>query len=822
MARHYLDTDRGSADLETERMLRLMEETAAAANLASSSGEAIQETLERVCTALGWPVGHGFVVDPKGERWNEVGAWHISDPDRFGSFRAHTESMTFALDQGLPGRVLDLRAANWIPDISKESLVVRREQIREAGLRASMAFPVMVRDEVVAVLEFFSPEVTEKDDLILEVMGYLGLQLGRVFEREQADTALEQMLEDLPVAIYRAEAGALGRWTYVTSRVEELLGVQPEALLRDPQEWLNRIHEDDRDRVIAEEDAAVLGAEPGSAFISEYRVVRPSGDIVWIQDEATVFFDDGDCLLQGVLLDITSRKEAEEEKRNVQERFQALVQNSQDVIALVDEEGRFKYISPAITRLTGYQPQELLGRSAFDFAPPEDHQEAVTSFREFGRSGAGAEAIEVHAEHRDGRRIWIEMRAVDRLDDPAIRGIVLNYHDITERKTHEKFQSDLRQAQKMEAVGRLAGGIAHDFNNILAVIGNYAGFLREDLARDDPRLPDVIEIERAVDRAATMIRQLLAFSRKEVTRPEVLDMNNVVAGLQRILQRAVGEDVEFSFNPARDLWMIEADRGQMEQVLMNLVVNARDAMTHGGRLSIETSNVVVDEALTSIHEGLRSGPCVRIDVSDTGSGMSEEVSSQIFEPFFTTKERGEGTGLGLATVYGIVKQSNGYISVYSEPALGTTFRLFLPVSAKAAPTPEQVRLPEPIPGGGGRVLVVEDDLSVRAVVERILTRGGYRIVVAASGAEALELLRDDVGVIDLLVTDVIMPGMSGKDLAAEIQELRPAVRTLYMSGYTGDIIAKRGILDADAELIQKPFTGAQLLERVQSILQEGD
>jgi two-component system cell cycle sensor histidine kinase/response regulator CckA len=632
-----------------------------------------------------------------------------------------------------------------------------------------------------------------------------------------------QIFEELPVAVYRAEAGALGRWTYVSSRVEQLLGVKPEELLADPKAWLECIHPDDRERIIAEEDAAVLKVEPGGTFITEYRVVRPSGDIVWIQDEARMFTDDdGNSSLQGVLLDVTRRKRAEEEKRNVQERFRALVQNSQDVIALIDGDGRFTYLSPAITKLTGYRPEELLGRSAFEFAPPADQQETIASFKEFADSENAAEAIEVRTQHRDGHRVWIEMRAVNRLDDPAIRGIVLNYHDITERKTHETLQGNLRQAQKMEAVGRLAGGIAHDFNNILAVIGNYAGFLREDLAKDDPRLPDVVEIENAVDRAATMIRQLLAFSRKEVTRPEVLDLNVVVADLQRILQRAVGEDVDFSFKPGRDLWMAEADRGQLEQVLMNLVVNARDAMPHGGRLSIETSNVLVDEAVTTIYTGLRSGPFVRIDVSDTGSGMSEDVRSQIFEPFFTTKEPGEGTGLGLATVYGIVKQSNGYISAYSEPGLGTTFRVFLPVSMKTASAPERVRVPESLPGAGARVLIVEDDPNVRAVVERILSRAGYQIVVASSGVEAMEEVRDHPRGIDLLITDVIMPGMSGKDLAAELAEMMPTLRTLYMSGYTGEIIAKRGILDPEAELIQKPFSGAQLLERVQNLLQETD
>jgi PAS domain S-box-containing protein len=799
-------------------MLRLVEVVATTSNLASSSDEALRESLKEICSALGWPVGHAFVLDAPAGSWRDRGVWFLADPVRFAAFRAHTESLTFRTHEGLPGRVLSTGNPYWASEVTHEGSVRRLEQLVELGFRSAMAFPVKVRDEIVAVLEFFSPEVTQPDDFVLDVMGHIGVQLGRVFERERAAGAFQELVEELPVAIYRAEAGALGPWTYVTSRVEQLLGVDPEELMADPKVWLDCIHPDDRERVIAEEDAAVEGEGP---YLSEYRVVRPNGETVWIQDEAMVFVDDeGRCCLQGVLLDISERKKAEEEKRQQQERFQALVQNSQDAIALLDGAGIFKYVSPAITKLTGFRPDELLGRSAFELAPPEERDEATASFRQMIEAGLPFEEIEVESKHRDGTSIWIEIHAVNRLDDPAVEGVVLNYHDITERKTHERLQSDLRQAQKMEAVGRLAGGIAHDFNNILAVIGNYAGFLHEDLGKDDPRLPDVVEIEKAVDRAAGMIRQLLAFSRKEITRPEVLDLNHVIADLEKILQRSMGEDVEFRFNPGNELWTVEADRGQIEQILMNLVVNARDAMKLGGRLSIETSNVFVDDALTAVHEGLKPGPSVRIDVSDTGSGMSESIRNQIFEPFFTTKEPGEGTGLGLSTVYGIVKQTNGYISVYSERGVGTTFRIYLPVSTGSPTYPEQTQLRRSTFGPGVRVLVVEDDASVRSVVERILARARFEILIAPSGQEAIELVRRDRKRIDIVLTDVIMPGMSGKDLAEELRVLHPDLRVLFMSGYTGDIIAKRGILDADAELIQKPFTSAELLERLETILVE--
>ena len=388
------------------------------------------------------------------------------------------------------------------------------------------------------------------------------------------------------------------------------------------------------------------------------------------------------------------------------------------------------------------------------------------------------------------------------------------------RTERERLDRNIRQAQKMEAVGRLAGGIAHDFNNILAVIGSCAEFLREDLAKDDPRLPDVLEIERAVDRGASLIRQLLAFSRKEVTRPEVLDLNVVVGDIQRIIQRLLGEDVHLIVKPSRDLWTAELDRGQMEQVLMNLVVNARDAMPTGGRVVIETHNVIVDEAMTSMHEGLKAGVYVRVDVSDSGTGMDEATKAQIFEPFFTTKQRGEGTGLGLATVYGLVKQSGGYISCYSEVGMGTTFRVFLPASDKPVDPPEQVRLPSLIGGRKARVLVVEDDQSVLAVVDRILAGSGYEIVLASSAAEAIGLIEAHDYSIDLLLTDVVMPGGSGKELAQRLRARQPGVRVLYMSGYTDEIVAAHGILEDDAELLQKPFSSQQLLESVHYVLVE--
>jgi two-component system cell cycle sensor histidine kinase/response regulator CckA len=387
--------------------------------------------------------------------------------------------------------------------------------------------------------------------------------------------------------------------------------------------------------------------------------------------------------------------------------------------------------------------------------------------------------------------------------------------DITE---HRQLEEQFRQAQKMEAVGRLAGGVAHDFNNLLTAITGYSDLLLLDLDPQDVLRQDVAEIKRAALAAADLTRQLLAFSRRQVLAPRVINLNAVISGAQKLLGRLIGEDVKVETSLDSALASVRADPGQLEQVIMNLAVNARDAMPNGGLLTIETANVMVDAEFAPERPGPASGPHVVMAVSDTGIGMDEETKARIFEPFFTTKEVGKGTGLGLATVYGIVKQSDGFIWVYSEPGTGSTFKIYLPRVDEPAESLESAERPARSLHGTETIMVAEDTAAVRAVLRDVLERHGYTVVEAASGREALQLAGRRSGGIDLLVTDVVMPELSGRDLVRELRAAKPDLKVLYMSGYTDDAVLRQGMLEPGAEFIQKPFRPDDLARRIRDLL----
>ncbi len=391
-------------------------------------------------------------------------------------------------------------------------------------------------------------------------------------------------------------------------------------------------------------------------------------------------------------------------------------------------------------------------------------------------------------------------------------------NDVTERKLLE---AQFRQAQKMEAVGTLAGGIAHDFNNLLTVISGYSYMLREALQDDRKLAEDVQQIEQAAEKATGLTRQLLAFSRRQVLQPKTLGLNQVVQGMEKMLRRMIGEDIELITVSAPELGQVRADLGQIEQVIMNLAVNARDAMPRGGKLVFETENVELDEAYARSHMGARTGCYVQLAVSDTGVGMDAETMSHIFEPFFTTKEMGRGTGLGLSTVYGIVKQSGGYIWVYSEPGHGSTFKIYLPRVEGEHEHPAPA-LGENARRGSSTILLVEDDEAVRELATRILRQHGYAVLPASGGAEAELLCRRFEGKIHLLVSDVVMPGMSGAKLARRLRRQRPEIRVLFLSGYTDNAVQPHGILKSSTAFLQKPFTAHALAEKVASVLAAED
>ncbi|MCG3180328.1 MAG: Sensor histidine kinase RcsC [Phycisphaerae bacterium] len=390
------------------------------------------------------------------------------------------------------------------------------------------------------------------------------------------------------------------------------------------------------------------------------------------------------------------------------------------------------------------------------------------------------------------------------------------------RKRLDITQEQLRQAQRLEAIGRLAGGVAHDFNNLLTVIMGYSELAMRTLGPDMPIAEHLKEIHACSQRATTLTRQLLAFSRRQILDPRNADLNEIVAGVTRVLKRIIGEDIDLSTIPTPDLWTVRVDPGQMEQVLMNLATNSRDAMPHGGRLIMETHNITLDASYAQTHPEVVPGDYVMLAVSDNGCGMNAQTMARIFEPFFTTKEKGKGTGLGLAMVYGIVKQSGGHIWAYSEPGDGTTFKILLPrVPGPPVPLPARDHRPA-ISGRGRTVLVVEDDPHLRRIITHGLSASGFNVIEAANGPEAIDLAASHTGQIDLLLTDLVMPRMNGRQLAEEFRRLRPGAVPLYMSGYTDNLIVHQGVLDAGTAFIQKPFSAQKLVEKIAGLLDERD
>ncbi len=519
----------------------------------------------------------------------------------------------------------------------------------------------------------------------------------------------------------------------------------------------------------------------------------------------------GEKVLTVRLRDVSERLLAEEGLR----RLAAIVESSEDAIIGESFEGRITTWNPGAEKMYGYSATEIVGRSARRLLPPEAADEVTENVRR-AREGVST-TYETVRLRKDGKRIDVAMTVSPIRDhDGAVVGVSTIARDITER---HRLQEQLHHSQKMEAVGRLAGGVAHDFNNLLSVIVGYTYLIQSNSDGNDSLRNSADQIMNAAKRASGLTRQLLAFSRRQVLRPEIVDLNSVVGALSEMLPRLVGEDVDVRIVKAPDLPPVKADPSQLEQVIMNLVVNARDAMPNGGKMTIETAHVAFDTD-EARHHSVEPGDYVLLAVSDTGLGMDEETRTRIFEPFFTTKEAGKGTGLGLATVYGIVSQSSGYIWVYSEPGHGTIFKIYLPATTEAAGRTLISRHPELAICGTETILLVEDEDGVRELLARVLRDKGYKVVAAANGPEALRLAASHEGGIDLLLTDVIMPEMRGHHLAAELTQRHPDTLVIYMSGYTDNALVHAGSLPEGTTFLQKPFTPDVVLRRVREVLDQ--
>jgi two-component system cell cycle sensor histidine kinase/response regulator CckA len=663
---------------------------------------------------------------------------------------------------------------------------------------------------------------------LLRAIRYAISRAGQESKRRQADEALktsEKRFRDIAdhAQEWIWEVDAEGKYTYASAMGERMLGYTPEEILQ--KHFYDGFHPEDRESLKAGAFAAFAAKQPFRDFINRNR--HKDGHTVWLSTSGLPLLDEKGNLLgyRGVDTDITERMGVERELKESKSLTDAVVDNIPLMIFLKEATDlRFLLFNRAGEELLGYDRKEFLGKNNLDLFPPGQAAQFMANDREVldGELGFLDIPEEPVMTAKKSVRLLHTRKVCIRGGNGDTKYLLGVSEDITERKRGEeeksRLQAQLQQAMKMEAVGRLAGGIAHDFNNLLTVIIGSVELALMRFASSDPAKGLLVEVNKAAERAALLTQQLLAFSRKQIIEPKVLNLNDLISDLNTMMVRLIREDINIQILPGKDLGAIKADSGQLQQVLVNLVVNARDAMPGGGKIVIETANVDLDDGYCALHPYVTPGRFVMLSVSDTGHGMSDEVKAHIFEPFYTTKTKGKGTGLGLATTHGVVKQAGGSIEVYSEVGIGTTLKIYLPrVEEKASQLVRDEKSTEWL-GGTETVLVVEDEEILRGLCVRILDGLGYRVFQAGNGDEAIALATGYGERIDLLLTDVVMPGMSGAELATQLVLHHPETRVLFTSGYTENAITHHGVLKEGVSFINKPYTPSALAKKVREVL----
>ncbi len=707
-------------------------------------------------------------------------------------------------------------AAERIEGIRKEAIMGNSVLEAFPGVKKFGAFGVFQKVWKTGRAEFF-PEAAYKDDrgrdswreswVYKLPSGEIVAVYNDVTERKRSEEKLRrselrfQLLVQAINDVFWMSTTGVSKMIYISPAYETIWERSRESLYNAPKSFLEALHPDDRDEY---KNVVDTFHNNHKSYESEYRIIRSDGSVVWIREKGYPVpgLFDGDRIMAGLCVDITALKRTERNLRRSQVRLASLVENLFDAILVTDLNGTIKFANHAASLLFGIEKERLIGTL-------------------LGLAVSLEEMFEITTNPPDGKERHAEARAT-MTDWDGVQAYLISLRDTTEnrqaKRKQEEMKRQLQQMQKIEAIGTLAGGVAHDFNNMLSLILGYGQDLVDSLHRGDPLRESAKEIVEAGKRSASLTRQLLAFSRKQTLQPQVLDLNAVVTNVTNVINRLIGEDIELKVLPADKIDLVEVDPGQVEQIIMNLSVNARDAMPTGGKLTIETMNVHLDQPYADNHIDVVPGNYAMLSVTDNGAGMDEETRSRIFEPFFTTKEHGKGTGLGLSTVYGIVKQSGGNIWVYSEPGRGTTFKIYFPKTTKETALEKTDKERNALECKGESILVVEDESSLRKLCVKFLESLGYNVTAAANGGEALLLIEEKGFRPDLIITDVVMPEMSGKVLVDRLKKNLSHIKVLYMSGYTDNAIVHHGVLDSGAPFIQKPFGKEKLGETLRKIL----
>jgi two-component system cell cycle sensor histidine kinase/response regulator CckA len=776
--------------------------------------QAADSVLRVVGETLLWELGLLWRAD--GDTLRLVSQWQADD---LVTREVEALGRTIVVERGerLPGRVWESGRPEWIPDVIADRGLPARDPEDEQCLHAAIAVPVAGGGGTWGVLEFCGRKRRGPDEDRLRVFASFGGQLGQFIERTHAEEAVRAE-EARKRAILESALDAVvtmdheGRIVEFNPAAERIFGYRARAVVGRPladvliPEELRASHHAGLQRYLDGGEPAILGRR------IEMIALHADGHEIPVELAVTRVNLPGPPLFSGYIRDITARKRAEEELQGSRAMLAAIIDGTPDAVFVKDRAGRYLLINEAGAAALGRTVDEVLGRDDTELMELDTAIEIMERDRAVMDSGETVIAEETVAN--DGRTdVFLATKAAYRDAAGAVVGLIGIAHDVTERR---RLEAELQQAQKMEAIGRLAGGVAHDFNNILSVIRGFSDLAQRQLAGADNSVDDWLQqVTRAADQGTGLTRQLLAFSRRQPIETEVLSLNAVVADMDALLRRVLGEDLRLVTVFGASPGAVAANRGQLEQVVMNLAVNARDAMPEGGKLTIETAEVALDEEAAG-RLGLSPGTHVVLRVSDTGMGMDAQLQTRIFEPFFTTKGVGRGTGLGLSTVYGIVNQNGGHIGVNSAPGMGSTFVIHLPAAQPAQMTPAA----EAAPGGSqaltGTLLVAEDDDVLRGLIQSMLEEGGYDVLTARSGDEALELASAYGGGIDALVTDVVMPGMRGPDLAARLRAKRPDMRVVFITGYGNHPFEQE--LRAGDTFLTKPFGMEALLSALGEVL----